>query len=383
MEPIHNQQDTNTEPTVEEEIVLDSLHDLRKGTIPTSPTQYNLLTIDLADTHLKMADVHLVAKRLAAITGIKKVEIYLFGCRLTDEGLHSILTPLLTLCASTIRSLRLDLSENSLSSQSYPMLLEAMTAMKSLRSAHVDLSGNGLSRHYPHAINPLSLGSLEYLQMSVDSTGIQPALINALVEGIERMPKLKTLILETDNTAPETVERLVHSVLSSPSLSSLSLRTGPSQVISFQSLLSTLPRIASRLERMRIDLSECTGMDKLAKIIEHVSPENKKMDEERTNTKTTLGGTDIPPTSITGKSTNAGNNKLSGGLSFTEAELEEFPELRELIAVPVQSIPSPALPPPIPLQPNKEIIFKDCIQDRHTRDLLKRYAQGIGIGLVL
>src|SRR3990167_3833122 len=93
---------------LEDELTIDYMREvkqfyaeLKDQKVPPKSKTYKCLRIDLADTGLKKSDVTAVAEKIKTGISFERAELYLLGCKLTDDLLFCLLEVLLNQSKST------------------------------------------------------------------------------------------------------------------------------------------------------------------------------------------------------------------------------------------------------------------------------------------
>ena len=314
------------------------------------------LVIDLADGALKSSDQSVLTKGLAKISGVVTLEVYLFNCKISDEILAGLLGIILTKNKQSIREVKMDLTENALTSQTLQFLFQAVADLPALTKLSADLTSNVLSRGGVASFGPLASPTLRFLKLNLEDSGASAAAIGAVLLGAKHLPELQTLVLNATGCSGFVSSEAVDSLLES-SVKNLDLNFSRYQFDCVRCLLTSSVAFINRFAKLRLDLSGCLQLDE-AGTAEFLQEQihrfestacSSKMDEEST----------LPSAK---QSLKKRGEKMKEELGLDLAEFEELLEM-ELADLDAGS----QLPAQAPPKSDKALLLRDCLKSPDTK----------------
>ncbi len=318
------------------------------------------LVIDLADGALKSSDQAVLSKGLSKVSGVAVLEVYLFNCKISDEILAGLLSVILGRNKQTLREIKMDLTENALTSQSLQHLYQTVADLPLLAKLSADLTNNVLSRGGVSSFPSLASASLKFLKLNLEDSGASGAAVNAVLLGVKQLPALRTLVLNASGcsgfVSPEAVQLLLDS-----SLKNLDLNFSRHPFEAVRSLLTSSVAFINRFDKLRIDFSGCLKLDE-AETAQFLQDQTHHFEATRSSSKM-----DEESTLFSAKqSLMKKSEKMKQELGM---EISEFEELLEMELADLDSNlqpPSQALP-----KTDKAIVAKDCIKSAETKQKMR------------
>ena len=220
---------------------------------------YQTLRLDLADTGLKKSDVTAVIEKLKTGRSFQKAELYLLGCKLTDDLLFSLLECLLSQAKGTLKDLELDLRDNSLTSNSLPMLLEVLGAFDKLETFKADLSDNqllGKQDQFSHVT--YASPRLRFMRVNLENTNTGNVVLDRFFASLGGFPNLHTLVVNLSGCRLCPVTRMSVEHLVRSSLVNLDICANDTHSAAVGELAGCLSDLCSRFQKnLSISLSGC------------------------------------------------------------------------------------------------------------------------------
>lgn len=250
---------------LEDELTIDYMREvkqfyaeLKDQKVPPKSKSYKCLRIDLADTGLKKSDVTAVAEKIKTGINFERAELYLLGCKLTDDLLFCLLEVLLNQSKSTLKEVELDLRDNSLTGSALPMLLEVLGAFPRLEVFKSDLADNNLTgKQDQYATVTYGSNSLKFLRLNLENTNPGSVILDRLLTSMVHFPSLQTLVLNVGSCTKTKISAAGVSSLLCSSLKNLDLCVTGMSTDSCTEVFVNLPQLCTRFDRNLV--LNCSG----------------------------------------------------------------------------------------------------------------------------
>ena len=246
----------------EEEYYIDSM----KTVIKTMKEQENWsmhtgkLVVDLADGYIKITEHEILTKMISRIKGVESIELHMFNCKLTDDHMKSLVDSILLNNIDSLKEVKMDLSDNTLTSSSLAHILHMINQLKSPRKMNIDLTNNMLNRGAISPAIPLSSPSIKFIRLVLEDSNASNNVLSYICSNLCNMKCMMTLVVNMYGCGVHIDDTTLQCVMDS-SIRNMDLMVSQVDYSSVASLIRGAIPMRHKMSRMKIEMNRITNVD--------------------------------------------------------------------------------------------------------------------------